>query len=198
MLLTPDWIMVVITAVYVIATIVISVFNGKSANATKEQVEESKRQFEETKRLELMPFLQIEIPTESDTPSFVLELPCSDDDVIQNIYILVRVKNVGNGTATNITYSWEPKGTKSSVSAYPPINAIMKGDGYSFQFTLEASEDIEDGTIGCFTWQYDDLLGRSYEQRVFLDVKDGDLVRCENDTPTYLGTVSYTVSKQKR
>ena len=50
-----------ITAVYVIATILICRANIRAANATREQVEESKRQFEETQRLQIMPFLQIEI-----------------------------------------------------------------------------------------------------------------------------------------
>jgi len=45
-----DWLMVIITAVYVVATIFICKANLKSAEATKEQLEESKRQFEENKR----------------------------------------------------------------------------------------------------------------------------------------------------
>ena len=42
--------MVVLTAVYVIATIAICLFNYKSAQATREQVAESARQFEEINR----------------------------------------------------------------------------------------------------------------------------------------------------
>lgn len=42
-----DWLMVIITTVYVIATIVICVFNGKSAKASREQAEISKKQTEE-------------------------------------------------------------------------------------------------------------------------------------------------------
>ena len=41
--------MVIITAIYVIATIIICKTNLKSAEAIKEQLEESKRQFEENK-----------------------------------------------------------------------------------------------------------------------------------------------------
>ena len=47
-----DWLMVGITLVYVVATIFICIFNGRSAKATREQVAESQRQFDETKRLE--------------------------------------------------------------------------------------------------------------------------------------------------
>lgn len=194
--LVTDWIMVGITFVYVIATIAICVFNGKAAKATKEQVEESKKQFEESKRLELMPFLQVEIPTESETPGFVIELPCTESDETQNIYTIVRVKNVGNGSATNITYSWYASGKKASAYDYPPINAIMSGDVYTFQFTLEADENVADGTVGSLVWQYDDLLGRSYEQRVNLVVEEGELIRCENDVPSYLGIVTYQKAKE--
>lgn len=45
-----DWIMVVITGVYVFATIFICIFNYRSAKATREQVAEAKRQFEEINR----------------------------------------------------------------------------------------------------------------------------------------------------
>ena len=45
-----DWLMVIITGVYVIATILICMANIKSAKATREQVVESKRQFDEENR----------------------------------------------------------------------------------------------------------------------------------------------------
>lgn len=45
-----DWLMVGITFVYVIATIAICLANIKSAKATREQLAESKRQFEEANR----------------------------------------------------------------------------------------------------------------------------------------------------
>ncbi|KAF5068960.1 hypothetical protein DSECCO2_237530 [anaerobic digester metagenome] len=45
-----DWIMVIITGVYVFATILICVFNYRVTKATREQVAEAKRQFEEINR----------------------------------------------------------------------------------------------------------------------------------------------------
>lgn len=45
-----DWLMVAITAVYVVATILICRANIKSAEATREQVAEAKRQYEEEHR----------------------------------------------------------------------------------------------------------------------------------------------------
>lgn len=45
-----DWLMVIITAVYVVATIFICWANIKSARATREQLAETKRQYEEEHR----------------------------------------------------------------------------------------------------------------------------------------------------
>ena len=45
-----DWLMVIITFVYVVATIFICVANFKSAKASNEQLAESKRQFDEQNR----------------------------------------------------------------------------------------------------------------------------------------------------
>lgn len=56
-----DWIMVAITAIYVIATIIICIFNGKSAKAASKQISESINQQEKTikvqfanKRIEIL------------------------------------------------------------------------------------------------------------------------------------------------
>lgn len=192
--LITDWIMVGVTTIYVVATIAICIFNGKSAKATKEQVIESRLQFEETKRLELMPFLQVEIPTEMGSPRFVIELPCSEEGETENIYSIVKLKNVGNGSATNIIYSWKSNVTKEIITDYIPINAVMSGDSYIFQLTLETDLLCQDGVVGILTWQYDDLLGRSYEQKVILEISDSELVRCDNDTPSYLGIVKYKLN----
>ena len=54
-----DWLMVIITFVYVVATIMICIFNGRSAKATREQVLESQRQFDESKRLEYRPYFEV-------------------------------------------------------------------------------------------------------------------------------------------
>lgn len=42
-----DWLMVIITAIYVVATIFICVFNGRSAKAANEQAEAARNQTKE-------------------------------------------------------------------------------------------------------------------------------------------------------
>ena len=45
-----EWLMVIITAIYVVATIFICIYNGKSANAAKKQTEEMIKQFNSVNR----------------------------------------------------------------------------------------------------------------------------------------------------
>ena len=120
---------VIITLVYVAATVLIWIANYKSAQATHDQLEESKRQFEETKRanqqqleamrlqleeskrqyaetkrLEIMPYIQFERSGIEGDLKLTFALNSGGmltGKVIQNI----RMKNTGNGTAKNITYT---------------------------------------------------------------------------------------------
>ena len=66
-----DWIMIAITAVYVIATIFICIFNYRSAKATREQLAESKRQFEENNRA----FVTVTFETIRGNPEFIANVP---------------------------------------------------------------------------------------------------------------------------
>ena len=174
-----DWLMVVITAIYVIATICICIFNARSASATREQVAESKRQFEESKRLETMPFLQVENTNGNKEPLFKIDLDFHDEDTERRLFKVVKLKNLGNGSASNIIYTWKRSDALDQATDYPPINAIMQGDSYYFCFIYDANDATTTGALGNLIWQYDDLLGNSYEQSVSLIFDEGDLVRCE-------------------
>jgi hypothetical protein len=195
--LITDWLMFGITAIYVIATIFICRANIKAANASRDQIEESQKQFEETKRLECMPFLQMEISYDGVKPEFDLELPLCSEDIEYTISKIVKLKNVGNGTATTITYSWNYKGNDISKSDYPPINAIMKGDAYYILICCDANETIPEEFCGILTFQYNDLLGHSYEQKVIMHFNADTLLWCENDVPEYLGIVKYALSNKE-
>ena len=194
--MVTDWLMVVITAIYVGATIAIWFANNKSSRMTEKQLEESRSQFKEAKRLECMPFLQLEIPTEQERPLFEIELDLCSGNVSDTLYKIVKLKNLGNGSATNIIYTWKRNKTCDQVCDYPPINAIMHGDSYYFQLTFYTDETMESGNTGTLIWQYDDLLGNTYEQKVTLIFDEGDLIRCENDAPEYLGVIEYKLADE--
>ena len=77
-----DWLMVAITAVYVIATIAICWANVNSAKATRDQLEESKRQFENANR----PYMSCEYIFKNKT------------------FCGIRFYNYGNKPAYNVTF----------------------------------------------------------------------------------------------
>ena len=52
-----DWAMVVLTAIYVLATILICYFNYRSTKASREQAAEMRRQYEEENR----PYITVEL-----------------------------------------------------------------------------------------------------------------------------------------
>lgn len=79
MLLT-DWLLVILTAIYVVATILISVYNARSSKATREQIKESHAQFIDANRA----FVNI------------------DFDIIRDELFVLKITNNGNRTAENV------------------------------------------------------------------------------------------------
>ena len=138
---------------------------------------------QETKRLDNLPFLQLEIPTEDAKPMFEIELPLCLEEPADFIEKVVRLKNVGNGTATNIVYTWKYAKNNISEGGYLPINAIMKGDSYYIRLNCDMDESAEDETHACIVLAYSDLLEHDYEQRISVVFEQYDLVRIENDVP---------------
>lgn len=93
-----DWIeqysnslMVLITFIYVVATIEICRANIKSAEATKEQLEESKHQFAENERLQMMPYFEIIV--HDDIRDFVecIELTISNSNAENSTVVDRRI-----------------------------------------------------------------------------------------------------------
>ena len=78
-----DWIMVIVTVVYVIATIFIFIANHKSAKVSKEQLEESKRQFDSINK----PLISVEIVQ------------------LRRVFYALRFSNFGNQPALDFKIS---------------------------------------------------------------------------------------------
>ena len=78
-----DWIMIIITSVYVIATIVICYYNAQVAKVTKQELEELKKQFYQTNR----PNVNYEVVH------------------IRNSFFMIRFVNNGSHTAYNLSIS---------------------------------------------------------------------------------------------
>ena len=108
-----DWLMVGITLIYVIATIAIWFANHKSARATEKQLVESKRQFDETKRLEHMPYMQVSFgewitsdERGSYLPNMWLDINRTADNHASSSGMSIDVTNIGLGLAVNLKCQW--------------------------------------------------------------------------------------------
>lgn len=193
-----DWLMVGITAVYVVATIFICMANVKSANATREQVTESKRQFDETQRLATMPFLSLERIKDGTLDSdFEISVPITKEFALfcrhSNVF---RLKNIGNGTATAIVYTWICHEKDICETDCFPINAVSVGSSHNVTFFYTEDEASDCPSKAVLELQYNDLLGHTYEQKIFFSFRDRDnndiLEKCVVDVPVYKGMLLYS------
>lgn len=207
--LVTDWIMVGITAVYVVATVFICWANIRSAKATREQLaksqqqlEESRKQFEisqiqieETRRLEHMPFLMLDFPFQIEEPP-VCEIELTADlNADESGYRIAFLKNIGNGTATNIVYSWK-YGEIFECEPFP-VSSIMKADGLLFQITI-FHDGLQEESTGTLTLQFDDLMEQSYEQDINVKFENGIVTNVDVCSPKYRGTILYSLPQKKQ
>ena len=179
--------MVIITAVYVVATIRICRANIKSAKASnaqvaaakeqtdavKAQLDESKREHEETKRLEHMPYMQVSFgkwKTSDERGSYLhnmmLDINRSDDNRFASAGMSIDVTNIGLGLAVNIKCKWISAGIEQEqhLSASP----LKRGECCNSTFIISAAipekepQYADTSLIICS----DDFLGNHYEQTV--------------------------------
>lgn len=177
-----DWIMVAITAIYVIATIFITKSNIASADAARKQLKEGRIQFDEMRRLSSLPFLQIELNVKKDCPvEYTLELPIGNNtpgDLFSQIGVL---RNIGNGTAMNIVYSWDCKEAEISIIDSFFVNAVRYGESYKIELLSTKTENDKE-VKGMLTFDYQDLIGNEYEQTMYISIRGYDIM-IETDTP---------------
>ena len=159
-----DWLMVIITTIYVIATILICVFNYRSAKASKEQVEQSQKQLEESKRqFEMMnkPIVSIE---------FVQ---------IRRVFYALRFTNYGNQPAFDLQIIIDNEFIDTLDNDIKDIirnNNSKKQNlncGNTYDLYLGNREQIR-SNLSCITgrFAYKDSLGNQYEDIININPKD--------------------------
>ena len=165
-----DWLMVGITAVYVVATIAIWIANNKSAKASREQLEETKRQYEDKKRLEIMPYIQFEKSSGLGNYTLNLSLDSSKNSSESYNWIL-RMKNIGNGTAKDIkyTYEWDDGKEEYDRSTFP-VQALSAEENQSIRIYISCASDGKDKSAN-LTFRYNDLLNHPYTQELSIKFK---------------------------
>lgn len=178
-----DWLMVIITTVYVIATIAICIANFKSPKATKEQLDESKRQYEDNKRLEIMPCFFLGFNNEN-LPNGLVELDITGNTNIKPDFqsCKMEIENVGNGLAKNIhvlfiaELAYMPQKRVVDLPLLPEHKTYSIG--VSFAGEIETvSEKQSISTHFCI--QFEDVLGNKYQQQI-------ELTFCCSDDELYI------------
>ena len=192
-----DWLMVGITLIYVIATIAIWFANHKSARATEKQLEESKRQFDETKRLEHMPYMQVSFgewitsdERGSYLPNMWLDINRTADNHASSSGMSIDVTNIGLGLAVNLKCQWVSGDIKQEQHLSASI--LKQEECCTSTFIISAAvpdkepQYAETSLIICF----DDFLGNHYEQTVDISFQVHphhiSLVQYSTKSPKYI------------
>ena len=192
-----DWLMVGITLVYVIATIAIWFANHKSARATEKQLIESKRQFDETKRLEHMPYMQVSFgewitngERGSYLPNMWLNINRTADNHASSSGMSIDVTNIGLGLAVNLKCQWVSGDIKQEQ--HLSASLLKQEECCTSTFIISAAvpdkepQYTETSLIICF----DDFLGNHYEQTVDISFQVHphhiSLVQYNTKSPKYI------------
>ncbi len=185
-----DWLMVIITFIYVVATILICMANIKSAKASRDQIAESQRQFEEDQRIKLLPYFQItEIPKPNRTDG---RMNCQLSQNRQNMNCVVegtfyfQIKNIGHDIAKEIEFQWADI---SMGTLDPFIVSLAVGESRDAEFFIRAScDDIYTyNREAILKIKYKDLFGTYYIQNLslFFEISPSKIkfIKCFIDAP---------------
>lgn len=171
--MVTDWLMVVITGLYVVATIAIWLANNKSAKTTEKQLVESKRQFEETKRLEHMPYMQASFgnyitsdKSGSVFPNMVLSIGRTNDPRCPSSGKSINLTNIGLGLAVNLKCKWIAEGNHSEYNLATSLLKQEESSTSTFIISAEVPKENSQSAEGKLLICFDDFLGNHYEQPV--------------------------------
>ena len=172
--------MVIITAVYMVATIAIFVANLVSAQSAKrqlketknqlesskiqfeEQMAETKRQYEETKRLSIMPYFQCEKDTTYHFDDKVLVYNDRNSGVTH--VDIVCIKNIGLGTAKDIKCKWTNLSGTQECKPFV-FQSANSGESQSVHYTFIYPDSKTEFSLYC-DLVFRDLLDNQYSQRI--------------------------------
>ncbi len=166
--------MVLITLCYAIFTRSILKANKETAQATKDQLDEMKRQYEDKRRLEVLPYVKIG-NTQAKDCTFQHHIVLNGDDQpnARSEFCPTLFKNIGLGTAVDLRIVFS-NGMMHDNGKFPII-ALSRNELVSINliFVFEDVKKIDD-EIAAYLW-FNDLLGNRYSQELRISIKK-DLV----------------------
>ena len=168
----PQWVLVIITAVYAAFTIKIFQENRKSSDALKLQIDESARQYEEKKRLEMRPYFNIEIDPLCPNPNGDVQFRLTDGSEFQSEVILFNITNIGLGTAKEIEYGFCTFPEWSDINRKTlGRSALLSGKYYHLKVSFLVAKELIKPSFqkkAFIQIQYEDLLDNKYIAEIAL------------------------------
>ena len=154
-----DWLMVIITLVYVVATIFICWANIKSAKSSKEELAEMKRQYAEENR----PRIEVEFCYEKRT------------------WYIVRFVNHGKMTAQHVKIELDedfidsiPEQEFKNILRRQKNKECIIGVGQHYDLYISSNELRGNPNMKPVTGKisYEDAEKRGYESEIYIDLED--------------------------
>lgn len=191
--MTADWALFWVTLVYVVATCVICYFNCQSTNATRDQVKEMKRQYEDEKRLNLLPFFQvIEIP-KVNYPDGWMSCELLNESQKQTAVggqFYFSIQNIGKGIAKQVEFQWKgvAKGNADVRVVSLPVGNLRKAELNILAYSDNGGLQQNSAQLGI---KYCDLFDNYYTQTVtlffVLSPSEIKFLKCYIDAPVSVG-----------
>lgn len=181
--LVADVILVIITGTYAYFTVQIFNANSEANKLVREQIEDSNKQYEESKQLEIMPYFKVTLE-ELNGDRTSINTPYPDIKIGYNITdrywtdvntVKITLENVGLGTATNIWYYGTTYMDFSCIQDEGPnTNPVAVGD--KTYLLLSLGHQSYDGLVNenithinvYLRIQYEDLIKTKYVMNIGL------------------------------
>lgn len=179
-----DIVLTGITFAYFICTVFIFLSNCSANNLLKDQISDSKKQHEENKHLEILPYLKVDCTSSQAPmgPGLEINMAYISDDVPsedKNSFKLV-LENVGLGTAVDIQYLWSLRDRHDNYlslgSSMILPNALTVGERREVVYNIRhpsVDNMIKknlDSLLLHAGFIYQDLLSAEYRQDVLIDI----------------------------
>lgn len=160
--------MLLVTVIYVIATIFIYKANNEAAKMAKVQLIEMREQYDDEKRMKIMPYFIVRVLEKSCYVDGIDKCYISDVKKYENISYLsatvyFEIQNLGHDIAKECKYYWI-NSVLPAIRKYTIVSiAIGEKRILKVDFYAEACDDYLFTTIKCGI-TYKDLLDNEYEQ----------------------------------
>lgn len=170
-----DWIMIIITFVYVVATTFICYYNYQSAKAAREQLQEMKQQFAADTYLKTMPCMSIKKIEETLSTNGSLQILLNNKEVVndcvsQSFYF--RIDNVGHDIAKDVQVCVvSPTDASNKLHIFTlPVNDFRVAKLTLLYPCINYMDDTEDTTVTVRIC-YNDVLNNCYIQTLTIGVR---------------------------